>query len=103
MSSRHHGSTLESLLDELGEREQVEALAAKKLLAIDAERRMKELGLNRTTLAKRMRTSRNQVLRCLDEHDAGITLKMLFRLAAALEVPLTVALDKKVWRARRGR
>ena len=87
----HHGSTLDSLFDELGEREEVEALAAKKILAIQAERRRKELGLTTTQLAKRMHTSRNQVLRCLDQEDAGITLKMLFRLSRALEVPLQFA------------
>lgn len=88
----HHGSTLDSLFDELGEQEEVEALAAKKILAIQACRRMKELGLSTTRLAERMRTSRNQVLRCLDQDDAGITLKMLFRLARALEAPLQVDL-----------
>ena len=86
----HYGSTLDSLFEELGEQEEVAALAAKKILAIQAGRRMKELGLTTTRLAKRMRTSRNQVLRCLDQHDAGITLKMLFRLSRALEAPLRI-------------
>ena len=88
----HHGSTLDSLFDELGEQEEVDALAAKKILAIQAGRRMKELGLSSTRLAERMHTSRNQVLRCLDQDDAGITLKMLFRLARALKAPLHVDL-----------
>lgn len=88
----HHGSTLDSLFEELGEQEEVEALAAKKILAIQAGRRMKALGLTTTRLAERMHTSRNQVLRCLDQDDAGITLKMLFRLSRALEAPLRVAL-----------
>ena len=59
----HHGSSLDSLLDELGEREEVEALASKKVLAIQAGWRMRELGLSTTQLAARMHTSRNQVLR----------------------------------------
>lgn len=88
----HHGSTLDSLYEELGEQEEVAALAAKKILAIQAGRRMKELGLSTTRLAQRMHTSRNQVLRCLDQDDAGITLKMLFRLSRALEAPLQVDL-----------
>jgi transcriptional regulator with XRE-family HTH domain len=91
--NKHHGSTLDSLFDELGEREEVDALAAKKILAIQAQRRMKELGLTTTGLAERMRTSRNQILRVLDEKDAGITLKMLFRVSKALELPLVVAFD----------
>jgi len=91
--NKHHGSTLDDLLDELGEREEVEALAAKRILAVQAERRMSELGLSTTTLAARMHTSRNQILRILDKEDAGITLKMLFRLSRALDLPLRLAFD----------
>jgi transcriptional regulator with XRE-family HTH domain len=91
--NKHHGSTLDDLFDELGEREEVEALAAKRILAVQAERRMSELGLSTTTLAARMHTSRNQILRILDKEDAGITLKMLFRLSQALDLPLRLAFD----------
>lgn len=91
--NKHHGSTLDDLLDELGEREEVEALAAKRILAVQAERRMSELGLSTTTLAARMHTSRNQILRILDKEDAGITLKMLFRLSQALDLPLRLTFD----------
>lgn len=89
--NKHHGSSLDSLFDELGEREEVEALAAKKILAVQAEKRRKELNLSMTRLAERMGTSRNQVLRVLDGEDAGITLKMLFRLSRALGMPLHVS------------
>jgi len=88
--NKHDGSTLDSLFDELGELEEVDAMAAKKILAVQAARRMKELGLTTTALAERMHTSRNQVHRILDERDAGITLKVLFRLADALGMPLRV-------------
>ena len=91
--NKHMGTTLDSLYEELGELEEVKALAAKKILAVQAERRMKELGLTTTTLAARMGTSRNQVHRVLDQHDAGITLKVLFRLSKALQMPLRVAFD----------
>jgi antitoxin HicB len=91
--NKHHGSRLDDLLDELGEREEVEALAAKRILAAQVERRMSELGISTTTLAGRMHTSRNQILRILDKDDAGITLKMLFRLSQALGLPLRLAFD----------
>lgn len=90
--NKHDGSTLDSLFEELGELEEVNARAAKKVIAIEAQRRMKQLGLTTTALAERMRTSRNQVHRILDERDEGITLKMLFRLAGALELPLRIGL-----------
>jgi phage-related protein/transcriptional regulator with XRE-family HTH domain len=94
MKNKHVGSTLDSLFEELGELEEVNALAAKKILALQTERRMKELGLTTTTLAARMGTSRNQVHRVLDEDDAGITLKVLFRLSKALQMPLRVTFDE---------
>jgi len=94
MTNKHIGSTLDSLFEELGELEEVNALAAKKILALQTERRMKELGLTTTTLAARMGTSRNQVHRVLDRDDAGITLKVLFRLSKALRMPLRVAFDE---------
>jgi antitoxin HicB len=88
--NKHDGSTLDSLFEELGELEEVNARAAKKILSIEAARRMAELGMTKTTLAERMHTSRKQIDRILDEDDAGITLKVLFRLARALEMPLQV-------------
>lgn len=88
--NKHDGSTLDSLFEEMRELEEVNARAAKKVFAIETERRMKKLGLSTTTLAQRMGTSRNQIHRILDERDAGITLKMLFRLASALGMPLRI-------------
>jgi antitoxin HicB len=102
MKNKHIGSTLDSLFEELGELEEVNALAAKKILALQTERRMKELGLTTTTLAARMGTSRNQVHRVLDQDDAGITLKVLFRLSKALQMPLRVAFDDTPAKSRRG-
>lgn len=99
--NKHTGSTLDSLFEELGELEEVNALAAKKILALQTERRMKELGLTTTTLAAKMGTSRNQVHRVLDQDDAGITLKVLFRLSKALQMPLRVAFDDTPSRSRR--
>jgi antitoxin HicB len=88
--NKHDGSTLDSLFEELGEIEEVNAMAAKKILAVETERQMKKLGLSTTALARRMGTSRNQIHRILDGEDAGITLRMLFRLAEVLGMSLRV-------------
>jgi antitoxin HicB len=101
--NKHDGSTLDSLFEELGELEEVNARAAKKIFAIETERRMKKLGLSTTALAQRMGTSRNQIHRILDETDAGITLKMLFRLAGALGMPLRLRFGPPVQPSKRGR
>lgn len=50
--NKFEGSTFESLLEETGELEEVRARATKQVLAILAERRMRELGL---TMAGRRR------------------------------------------------
>lgn len=94
MMNKHVGTTLDSFFEELGELEEVGTVAAKKILSLQTERRMKELGLTTTTLAARMGASRNQVHRVLDEDDAGTTLKVLFRLSHARQMPLRVACDE---------
>jgi transcriptional regulator with XRE-family HTH domain len=101
--NKHDGSTLDSLFEQLDELEEVNARAAKKILVIETERQMKKLGLTTTALAKRMGTSRNQIHRILDKEDAGITLKVLFRLAAALELPLQVGFVSPGQRGRQPR
>jgi antitoxin HicB len=98
--NRHDGSTLDSLFEELGELDEVNAGAVKKILAVQAERRMGELGLTATALAAKMRTSRNQIHRILDRDDAGITLKMLLRLSQALRLPLRVTFEPPMPRAK---
>src|SRR6185295_15933189 len=92
---RTHGSSLDSLFDELGERAIVDSLATKKILALQAARRMRELKLSKARLARRMSTSRNQVLRILSPDEAGITLKVLFRLSHALGMRLRVGLETR--------
>jgi hypothetical protein len=42
MKNKHHGSTLDSLFEELGELDEVNAAAAKRALALEAERRTKQ-------------------------------------------------------------
>lgn len=68
---KHDGSTLDSLLDELDDLAEGHARAAKKILAVQAERRMKELGLSTTALASQMGTNRKQIRRILAADDAG--------------------------------
>ncbi|HEV8244778.1 MAG TPA: hypothetical protein VGP93_03385, partial [Polyangiaceae bacterium] len=58
MKKKHIGSTLDSLFEELGEREEVELLTQKKLLAAKIERAMTRRKMTQVELAKAMRTSR---------------------------------------------
>src|SRR5690349_496845 len=64
---KHRGSTLNSFLDEEGIRPQAEQLATKRACAIQLARAIKESGLSKSEVARRMHTSRAVLDRLLDE------------------------------------
>lgn len=82
------GSTLDSLLDELGEAEEVGLLAQKKILTIRIQKAMARRKMTKVALAKAMETSRTVVQRLLDPTDTGVTLATLWRASRALGVKL---------------
>ena len=88
MKNKHVGSTLDSLFDELGEREEVELLTQKKLLAAKIERAMTRQKMTQAELARAMRTSRTVVHRLLDPRDTSVTLATLSKASKALRVKL---------------
>ena len=88
MRKKYIGSTLDSLLVELGEKEEVELLTQKKLLAAKIERAMARQKMTQVELAKAMRTSRTVVHRLLDPHDTSVTLATLSKASKALGVKL---------------
>lgn len=88
MKKKHIGSTLDSLLDELGEREDVELLTQKKLLAAKIERAMAKRNMSQAELARAMRTSRTVIHRLLDPRDTSVTLATLSKASKALGVKL---------------
>mgnify|MGYP001580574935 CR=1 FL=1 len=88
MKNKHIGSTLSSFFEELGEREEVELMAQKKLLAAKIERAMTRRKMTQVELAKAMRTSRTVVHRLLDPHDTSVTLATLAKASRALGVKL---------------
>jgi len=88
MKKKHIGSTLDSLLAELGEREDVELLTQKKLLAAKIERAMARRNMTQAELARTMRTSRTVIHRLLDPRDTSVTLATLSKASKALGVKL---------------
>lgn len=85
---KHVGSTLSSLFDQLGEREEVDLLTQKKLLAAKIERAMERSNMTQSELARAMRTSRTVVHRLLDPRDTSVTLATLAKASKALGVKL---------------
>jgi plasmid maintenance system antidote protein VapI len=78
------GTSLRSFFEELGEWDEVEALATKKIVAEVLRREMVKKHVTKSALAKRMATSRSQLDAILDEADPGLTLVTLSRVAFAL-------------------
>jgi antitoxin HicB len=83
---------LEELLEELGELEDVRALARKKIVADELRKAMKAQRVTPAEMARRMKTSRPTVYRLLDPAEPGATLDTLARASAALGLELQIRL-----------
>jgi antitoxin HicB len=80
----HSGSSFDDFLDEEGIRADVEAVAAKRVLAWELENLMKRQGKTKLAMAKALGTSRSQVDRLLDPNNASVSLLSISRAARAL-------------------
>ena len=80
----HIGSSFDEFLAEDGQLDEAAAVAVKRVIAWQIEQAMQAAGLNKSTLAKRMHTSRTVVDRILDSEDTGLTLDTMTRAATAL-------------------
>jgi antitoxin HicB len=92
----HSGSTFDSFLEEEGIREEVEAVAIKRVLAWQLEQAMQDQQKTKQAMAKQLHTSRSQLDRLLDPSNVSVTLDTITRAARALgkRVIIRVA-DKK--------
>ena len=80
----HSGSTLDSFLEQEGIREEVEAVAIKRVLAWQLEQAMKNQQKTKQAMAKQLHTSRSQLDRLLDPRNVSVTLDTITRTARAL-------------------
>ena len=81
---RHSGSTFDSFLDEEGIREEVEAVAIKRVLAWQLEQEMKKQKKTKKAMARELQTSRSQFDRLLDPRNTAVSLETITRAARAL-------------------
>jgi predicted transcriptional regulator len=86
------GSSLDDLLKEEGIFDEVNTAALKRVIALQIEDEMRRRGISKSTLAKRMHTSRMAVDRLLDTTNGSVTLGTLGRAASALGRRLSVEL-----------
>jgi hypothetical protein len=80
----HSGSSFDSFLEEEGIREEVEAVAIKRVLAWQLEKAMQEQQKSKQAMAKQLHTSRSQLDRLLDPLNISVTLDTITRAASVL-------------------
>jgi antitoxin HicB len=78
------GSSFDDFLKEEGIYEEVTARAIKRVIARQLDSVMRDEGLSKTELARRMKTSRAQLDRLLDPENESVTLGTLTRAAQAV-------------------
>jgi hypothetical protein len=84
MKKSNIGSTIDSWLREEGLYEKVSAAAIKRVVARQVEAAMRQKGLTKVEMARRMRTSRSALDRLLDPDNGAITLSTLQKAAAVV-------------------
>ena len=80
----HTGSSFDSFLEEEGIREEVEAVAVKRVISWQLAEAMRKKKKTKQALAKELNTSRSQLDRLLDPQNIAVSLDTITRAARAL-------------------
>lgn len=83
-SNPHIGSSLEDFLKEEGLYEDATNYAVKRVLAWQVEQAMREQGITKVEMARRMGTSRAHLNKLLDPENDKVQLDTVQRAAAAI-------------------
>ena len=86
----HTGSSFDSFLEEEGIREEVEAVAIKRVIAWQLSQAMKAGHVTKKEMAERIGTSRSQLDRLLDPENGAVHLQTIARAARAVGKRLRV-------------
>lgn len=89
----HIGSSVDDFFAEEGMLEEIEAIAIKRVIALELQQALENTSMTKTELARRLDTSRSQVDRILDPANESITLNTLIKAAALLGKRLHVSLQ----------
>jgi hypothetical protein len=93
MDAKNIGSNFDDFLAEEAILDECNALAMKRVIAWQIEQEMKAQHLTKTTMAKKMRTSRAALNRLLDASDTSLTLTTLSSAAAVLGRKFRIELE----------
>ena len=92
----HSGSSFDSFLEEEGIREEVEAVAIKRVLAWQLSQEMQQQNKSKQAMARDLQTSRSQLDRLLDPRNVSISLGTMARAARVLGKSLVIRIgDRK--------
>lgn len=92
MNNPHIGSDFDSFLEEEGFLNDAAAVAVKRVIAFQLQQAMDVQHMTKTTLAKKMHTSRAALNRLLDDTDTSLTLTTLTNAANVLGRKLKIEL-----------
>jgi len=93
-ANRHTGSSFDSFLEEEGIFDEVEAVAAKRVIAWQLAEEMRKKHITKQAMARTLRTSRSQVDRLLDPENASVYLTTLARAAKAVGMRIQLGLSR---------
>ena len=93
MSKKHIGSSFEDFLKEEGVFEETTTQAVKRVSAWQIAQAMKEQGIGKIEMAKRMHTSRSQLDRFLDPDNDKVLLETVQRAASAVGKRISMSLE----------
>lgn len=91
--NEHIGSSFDDFLTEEAMLEEATAVAVKRVIAWQIEQEMSVQKLTKTSMAKKMHTSRAALNRLLDASDTSLTLTTLASAAAVLGKTIKVELS----------
>jgi len=92
MNEMHIGSSFDNYLAEEGLLAHSEAIAVKRVIALQIRQYMEQQKLSKTAMAQRMHTSRAALERLLDPDNQSVTLQTLETATQALGKRLQIAL-----------
>ena len=87
------GQFFEDFLKEQGDYEETTEQAVKRVLAWQLSEAMKQQGISKVEMARRLSTSRSQLDRLLDPKNERVTLNLLSRAAQAVGRSLKLELQ----------
>jgi len=90
----HVGSDFDDFLKQESIFDEAEAIAVKRVVASQLERGMKQAGLTKSAMAKRMGTTRAQLDRLLNPENPSATLTTVVKAAGAIGRRVRISFER---------